>query len=100
MKSIIIAATLILLLCTHAHAHTLYFTLSDYDDGTIELEGMFSTGTPAAGIKVILYNKKDDAMIWKGKTDEFGICVFQRPSVPYSVELDAGPGHKARQEGI
>jgi len=100
MKPLVIAAALILLLCAHAQAHTLHFTLGEYDDDTVELEGVFSTGAAAAGLKVRLYSRDNGAIIWEGTTDEFGTCVFERPASHYEVELDAGPGHKTRQVGI
>lgn len=100
MKSLLIAPILVLLLCLPADAHTLYLTLSDYDEDTVEVEGMFSNGTPAAGVKVIVYEQETDRVIWQGRADEFGACIFERPEVPYAVELDAGPGHQARQDGI
>ncbi|WP_051053210.1 hypothetical protein [Pseudodesulfovibrio piezophilus] len=66
----------------------------------VELEGMFSNGVMGAGIAVNLYSKEDNALIWKGRTDEFGLCTFERPDKPYEVELDAGPGHQSREDGI
>lgn len=94
------AIVLVLLLCAQAQAHTLYFTLSEYDDALIEVEGMYSTGTPAAKTTVRLLAKADGRVLWEGRTDEFGTCVYERPDVPYEVELDGGPGHQARQDGM
>ena len=88
------------MLCTMAHAHSLYFTLSDDGENTVEMEALFSTGALAAGATVRLYDKQGGKVIWKGKTDEYGTCIFQRPDVPYEVELDAGPGHQSRGDGI
>jgi len=91
---------LVLTLCWQAHAHTLYFTLHDVGDGTVELEGLFSNGALASRTAVKLYDKADGNLLWQGRTDDFGICTFQRPEAPYEVEVDAGPGHKARGDGI
>lgn len=101
MRSIfLITPLLLLLLCGQAHAHTLYFSLTDNGDNMIELEGMFSNGIMAAHITVALYAKEDGTLLWQGRTDEFGACIFERPNKPYEVELDGGPGHRARQDGI
>jgi len=97
---IILAPLFVLLLFGQVQAHTLYFTLNGGDDNTVELEGLFSNGQTAAGVTVRLYDKQAKRVIWQGKTDEFGSCVFNRPGIPYEVELDAGPGHQTRQEGI
>jgi len=101
MRSIVIMVPLlVLLLCAPAQAHTLYFTLTDGGNSTVELEGMFSNGAVPARVTVKLLAKADGKVLWQGKTDEYGVCVFQRPQQPYAVELDAGPGHQARRDGI
>jgi uncharacterized lipoprotein NlpE involved in copper resistance len=101
MKVKIISAGLfVLLLAGQAFAHTLYFTLYDDGENSIELEGMYSTGEMAMKTPVRLYDQKTGKLLWEGKTDEFGICTFTRPDAPYEVELDAGPGHQARENGI
>ena len=101
MKKIALSALVLsILLCSQASAHTLYFTQSEYDDTSVEVEGMYSTGTPAAKTTVRLLSKQDGRVLWEGRTDEFGSCVFERPDEPYDVEIDAGPGHQARQDGM
>ena len=99
-KFITVLATCILLSATVVHAHSLFFTLLDNEDGTIELEGMYSTGEIASHTLVKVFNGENHALIWEGKTDDFGTCTFKRPSLPYEVELDAGPGHVAKEDGI
>lgn len=101
MRSILVMIPLLLLLlCGTAQAHSLYFTLTDAGNSTVELEGMFSNGAVPAKVTVRLYAKNDGRKLWEGKTDEFGACIFTRPQQPYVVELDAGPGHQARHDGI
>jgi hypothetical protein len=81
-------------------AHTLYMTVEDNDNGTVTVQGMFSTGAIAASVEVRLEDKKGK-LFWKGKTDEYGECTFRKPNVPYTIIMDfgPGPGHQAREEG-
>lgn len=99
-KTCLILATFILLSAGTAQAHTLYFTLMDNEDGTVDLAGMYSTGEAPVQTPVRLINTQDNSVIWQGKTDENGECTFNKPETPYEVELDAGPGHVAREDGI
>ncbi|MEA3427962.1 MAG: hypothetical protein U9Q84_01810, partial [Thermodesulfobacteriota bacterium] len=91
---------LLLVLNSQALAHTLYMTVEDNEDGTVTVQGMFSTGTIAASVEVRLEDEKGK-VLWKGKTDENGECTFKKPNVPYSIIMDfgPGPGHQAREEG-
>jgi hypothetical protein len=81
-----------------APAHTLYMNVMDNGDGTVTVEGMFSTGGSAAGLALILEDK-DGNILKKMKMDEFGEAVFEKPAFPYTIFLDGGPGHRVRQEG-
>ena len=91
--------TLALILNPQAFAHTLFMTVDDNEDGTVTVQGMFSTGATGAGIEVRLENKKDK-VLWKGETDADGECTFKKPGVPYTIIMDfgPGPGHQAREE--
>lgn len=81
-------------------AHTLFMTVEDDDNGTVTVQGMFSTGAIAAWVEVRLEDKKGK-VLWKGKTDDDGECTFKKPGVPYTIIMDfgPGPGHQAREEG-
>ena len=91
---------LALILNSHAWAHTLFMTVEDNEDGTVTVQGMFSTGTIAASVEVRLEDEKGK-VLWKGKTDDDGECAFKKPGVPYTIIMDfgPGPGHQAREEG-
>ena len=91
---------LALILNSHAWAHTLFMTVEDNEDGTVTVQGMFSTGTIAASVEVRLEDEKGK-VLWKGKTDDDGECTFKKPNVPYTIIMDfgPGPGHQAREEG-
>ena len=95
-------ACLILVLApsSQAFAHTLFMTVEDNEDGSVTVQGMFSTGTIAARVEVRLEDEKGK-VLWKGKTDADGECTFKKPNVPYTIIMDfgPGPGHQAREEG-
>lgn len=99
IKSILISL-FILMLSSQAYAHSLFMSLTDIEENLIELEGMYSTGEMAVKTPVKIYRTKDDTLLWQGETDELGTCTFDRPKEPYEVELDAGPGHQVREDGI
>jgi hypothetical protein len=91
---------LVLALNSQAFAHTLFMTVEDNEDGTVTVQGMFSTGAVAASVEVRLEDEKGK-VLWKGKTDADGECTFRKPGVPYTIIMDfgPGPGHQAREEG-
>ena len=91
---------LALILNSQAMAHTLFMTVEDNEDGTVTVQGMFSTGAIAAIVEVRLEDEKGK-VLWKGKTDDDGECTFKKPGVPYTIIMDfgPGPGHQAREEG-
>jgi uncharacterized iron-regulated membrane protein len=90
----------VLILNFHAWAHTLFMTVEDNEDGTVTVQGLFSTGAVGTGIEVRLEDEKDK-VLWKGKTDADGECTFKKPHVEYTIIMDfaPGPGHQAREEG-
>jgi len=87
------------LTCSSALAHTLYMSVSDNDDGTVTVEGIYSTGSMAARTEVRLEAEADGKVLFTGKTDEFGALTFDKPDAPYVIVLDGGPGHVATETG-
>jgi len=81
-----------------ALAHTLFMNLNDNEDGTVTVEGMYSTGALASKTEVRLENH-DGKILFKGKTNEDGELEFKKPKQPYTIILDAGPGHTASEDG-
>ena len=100
LTSLLACLILVLILNSQALAHTLFMTVEDNEDGTVIVQGMFSTGATGVGIEVRLEDEKGK-VLWKGKTDADGECTFKKPGVPYSIIMDfgPGPGHQAREEG-
>ena len=98
--SLFACLVLVLILNTLAFAHTLYMTVEDNEDGTVTVQGIFSTGAIAARVEVRLEDEKGK-VLWKGKTDADGECTFKKPDVPYTIIMDfgPGPGHQAREKG-
>lgn len=98
MKPLFAAVLAILLLAGTASAHTLYMTVTDNEDGTITVEGMYSTGAVASHTEIRLENP-DGQVLFTGKTDEDGALDITKPKGVYTVIMDAGPGHMATEEG-
>ena len=98
--SLLACLVLALILNSQAFAHTLFMTVEDNEDGTVTLQGMFSTGAVGAWVEVRLENE-NGKVLWKGKTDDDGECTVKKPNVPYTIIMDfgPGPGHQAREEG-
>ena len=96
--SLLVCLVLALILNSQALAHTLFMTVEDNENGTVTVQGMFSTGAIAVGVEVRLEDEKGKAL-WEGKTDDYGECTFKKPGVFYTIIMDFGPGHQAREEG-
>jgi hypothetical protein len=79
-------------------AHTPLLVVEDNEDGTIYIEAGFSNGASAAGTDIIIRSKATEEILWQGKMGEDGMDV-EMPGEPYTVTLDAGPGHIVTKEG-
>nr|WP_319395840.1 hypothetical protein [uncultured Desulfobacter sp.] len=88
----------LLLVTGPAFGHTLFMNLTDNEDGTVSVEGMFSTGATAANLPLYLLDA-NEKQILKVKLDENGEAEFNIPDQPYTVFLDGGPGHTVREDG-
>ena len=79
-------------------AHTLFMNINDNEDGTVSVEGVYSTGATASNTKIRLENLEGNILL-KGKTDADGEFQFDKPNQPYMIILDGGPGHMSTGEG-
>ena len=79
-------------------AHTLVINAEDNEDGTVTIEGVYSTQEIPEGAEVRLEDENGE-VLWKGKIDWEGLCTFDKPKVPYTIILDVGPGHMAKKKG-
>jgi type 1 fimbria pilin len=100
MKSIFLLCLLAvgLVLAGQAFAHTPLCSCYDNGDGTITCEGGFSDGSSAAGVEIRVLDK-DGKVLIKGKMNEDSEFTFKKPSCPYKVQFDAGPGHLVEVDG-
>jgi hypothetical protein len=80
------------LLANAAMAHTPLFSCYD-SGGAIQCEGGFSDGSSAAGVVVHLLDG-DGKTIKDLKLDENSEVTFEKPASKYSVQFDAGEGHR------
>ena len=100
MQRLVYLAVLLFLVlfASSALAHTLIVFADDNEDGTVTIEAVYSTQEIPVFAEVRLEDDKGK-VLWKGKIDEDGLCTFKKPDVPYTIIVDAGPGHKAEVEG-
>lgn len=82
-----------------ASAHTPLLMLGDNEDGTLTVQGGFSTGAGAAGIDFYVKNKKEGKILLHKKFPESSIIEMKIPQEPYYLVFDGGPGHKIVKEG-
>ena len=94
----ILTLTLAIALSAPAWAHTPLCSCWDNGDGTATCEGGFSDGSSAAGV-AIRVKGADGAVLIEGKIDELGEFSFDKPKGAYSVEFDAGEGHRIVIQG-
>ncbi|MEL3906684.1 MAG: hypothetical protein P1P65_06620 [Treponema sp.] len=90
-----------LLLCSvlTVFAHTPLLTVEDNGDGTIFVQGGFSNGASAGGVKVYLVSVATKEKLWESVFPDIGELDIEIPNEPYIVTFDAGPGHIVEKEG-
>lgn len=93
-----IGLCLAMLIASPALAHTPLFSCYDNGDGTVTCEGGFSDGSSAAGVGVHIKGGNGD-VVQETKLDEFSEITFEKPEGDYSVQFDAGEGHKIEVPG-
>ncbi|MGP1561272.1 MAG: hypothetical protein ACTTIC_04200 [Helicobacteraceae bacterium] len=92
-----LATAMFLALASSGFAHTAIMSCFDNGDGTVTCEGGFSDGSSASGVKVHI--KQKGKVISTGKMNEDSEFTFKKPSGEYSVQFDAGEGHKVDIDG-
>lgn len=96
---LVLASVAVLVLASMASAHSPLFSCWDNGDGTLSCEGGFSDGSSAAGMEVRVQGKDGKEVLFSGKLDKFGELTFPKPSVPFVVIFDGGPGHSVEVQG-
>jgi hypothetical protein len=95
---IMMSAAVFMLTANFGFAHTPLCSCYDNGDGSITCEGGFSDGSSAAGVTLRVVETSGKVLI-KGKMDEDSEFTFKRPSGPFTVQFDAGPGHLVEVQG-
>lgn len=92
----------IMILCIpmFMYSHTLLLNILDNEDGTITIEGAFSTGESASGALIKLEAIKSKEILFKQRLNEESELIVKIPDVAYNVILDAGKGHLIEKIGI
>ena len=95
-----VAACGMLLWCIAAvFAHTPLLTIEDNGDGTLFIQGGFSNGASAGGVKLYLTSVVTNEKLWEGVFPDIGELEVAIPAEPYTVTFDAGPGHVVVKDG-
>lgn len=93
-------AFFVLLFCYGAvFAHSPLLSVEANSDGTLYVEGGFSNGSSAAGVKLYLKDKETGEVLWEGVFPENGSIILPIPNAPYTVTFDGGPGHLITKDG-
>ncbi len=82
-----------------AQAHKPLLSVSDNNDGMMSIEAGFSDGGSAAGHKIILKNQDTGEVLLETRVGEDGSLELKKPSVNFTVTLDAGEGHVVTKVG-
>jgi len=80
-------------------AHTLVFNAYDNEDGTMEVEGMFSTGQSTEGANFKLVSIASAEILYEKRFPASGSLVIDVPKEAYKMILDSGPGHTIVKNG-
>lgn len=91
---------IILITPLYIFAHSLVLNVMDNENGTITIEGAFSTGESASGALVKLESIVTKEILYEKRLDDESELTVSIPTVAYKVILDGGPGHSVSQEGI
>lgn len=98
MKQIVTSLTLIFATGGIAAAHNPICECFDNTDGTITCEGGFSDGSTASGIPLRVMDSNGRILI-DGSMSERSEFTFDKPTVRFRVEFDAGDGHIIQIDG-
>lgn len=76
-----------------AQAHTPLCSCFDNGDETITCEGGFSDGSSASGVTMRVESDNGTVLL-EGKMNEDSEYTFDKPKGDYTVQFDAGEGHR------
>jgi hypothetical protein len=97
--SVFVALIILSLASGLSWAHKPLLGVSDNNDGTMSVEAVFSDGSSAAGHKIILKNQATGETLLEEKVGEDGTLDLKKPTVNFTVTLDAGEGHTVTKDG-
>jgi hypothetical protein len=98
-KDLVLLLLILFIAAAAAFAHTPLLMIADNGDGTLTVEGAFSTGAGAAGIDFYVKNKLEGKILLHQKFPESSTIEIEIPPEPYYLVFDGGPGHKIVKEG-
>jgi len=93
LGALTLGAALLLAPAGAALAHTPLFSCYDNGDGTVLCEAGFSDGSSAPGVAVRVLDGAGEP-IQESQMDANSEFIFDKPGSDYSVQFDAGEGHR------
>lgn len=84
---------------TLSWGHKPLLSVQEGGDGAIAIEAGFSDGSSAAGHKIIVREEGSSTVLSEHRVGQDGTLELKKPSVPYTVTLDAGEGHVVTVKG-
>jgi len=81
------------------NAHTLIFNALDNEDGTMEIEAMFSTGRSTEGANFKIISIATSQILYEKRIPTSGSLIVDVPKEAYTLLLDSGPGHQLEKNG-
>jgi len=79
--------------------HSMVFNAIDNEDGTMEVEGMFSTGASTEGAKLKIVSLASNEVLFEQRMPASGTITLKIPQEAYKLILDSGPGHVMEKIG-
>lgn len=98
IKSILLAATLMIATPSLSFAHSAIFDCYDNGDSTISCQGGYSDGSSATGVKIQVLDASGK-VLESGMLDANSECTMKKPAGGYTVSFVGGDGHSLAIDG-
>jgi len=98
VKSLALAAAIMVASPAFSFAHSAIFDCYDNGDGTVSCEGGYSDGSAATGVKIRVSDAKG-TLLEEVVLDANSECTVKKPASAYSVSFVGGDGHSLQVDG-
>lgn len=98
VKSIALAAALMLATPALSFAHSAIFDCYDNGDNTVSCEGGYSDGSAATGVKIVV-SDASGKMLEETTLDANSEAMVKKPAGAYTISFVGGDGHSLKVDG-